>query len=414
MELKGFRELLLKKSQGNEELTTKILGTSFDALADQVLESLEKMSRAKGKKANGAVMSFAGGATNPDINMMHDALSHHLSKFAARNKAHPPKPTTDTITTKHGSYEAPNMKLDPVAAQHLDRAMKLADFAASAANHSHGKLNFEHVSPHAWEMNRSGSIKRNDGSGEPVEDTKGLNRRVSLNSKRSNIKFPDHGYLLLNPHPEYQKKGELQGHTGQYPFEDMKINGKYVDIDPNVSVPDKFEEHPFDKHPVFQNSSAMHGKQEVVAPEWEHPEDYRTAEHQAAHAQKMNDWPTSEHMNNWLESQVAAEDKDPAAYASRGSKKGSLLEGVKKGQIEEAKVEDAQPESKPASTEVKRRTAKEQAPTELSDEDKANLPDALSRFTKSEIEDQLAEVKKNISTSDLDRLPPSIRKILGV
>ena len=344
MELNSFKELLLKKADGNSDLQTLIRFINNDILADEIIESLEKMSAAKGDKANSAITSFAGSATNADINMLHDAIGHHLSHFAAANKAHPPKEGKATITQNYTTHEGPNPtqkvsthetahhELDPVAKQHLERAMHLADFAAKASKHSLGKMNFDHVPTHAWEMNRTGDATRKNANGQSkyVDDQQGLKRRPQASSK----KFPDYGYLLADPHPSYKHKGKLRGHEGQYPFEEMKINNKHVHIDPTVQAQDKYVEHPFDKHPLFQKEGS--------SPVWEKSEDSRTDAHRQSFADAMSKWHESPQFNGWLDQQEALENANPTEYAQRGSAPSKLLEGVRK------KSHSVEPEQAPA------------------------------------------------------------------
>lgn len=344
MGLNSFKELLLKKADGNDNLVSMIRFMSDDFLATEIMESLEKMAAHKGDKANSAITGWAGSATGADVNMLHDALSHHLSKFAAANKARPPKVSdvekkiSMTDHSKGGTkqelpYKTKHVEMDPVAHQHLERAMHLADLAARASKHSLGKMNFDHVPTHAWEMNETSAHQRVNQHGQKkyADDQQGLKRRLQGKGAK---RFENYGYLMQEPHEKYANKGKLRGHTGQYPFEEMKINDKHVHIDPNVEASDKYEPHPFDSHPLF-------GK-EGKDPAWERSESNRSDADREKYAQALENWHEHPEFNKWLDAQEAEEAKDPTAYAAKGSVPSKLLEGVKRGQPakEEPQVED--------------------------------------------------------------------------
>src|SRR5690606_25998945 len=128
------------------------------------------------------------------------------------------------------------------------------DLAARASKHSLGKMSFDHVPTHAWEMNETSAHQRVNQHGQKkyADDQQGLKRRLqNKDSKDPQKRFTNYGYLLLNPHESYANKGKLRGHAGQYPFEEMKINDKHVHIDPNATAGDQYEPHPFDSHPLF-------------------------------------------------------------------------------------------------------------------------------------------------------------------
>jgi len=365
MDLSNFKELLIKKAEGNENLQTLIQLIDKGYLAEKIIESLEKAAH-KGDKANSAITSFAGSATTPDINMLHDAISHHLSKFAAANKARPAQSTpvtkkismTDHSVNPNGKttkeYQTQHVDIDPVAHQHLERAMHLADLAAKASKHSMGKINFDHVPTQAWEMNETSNHQRVNENGQKkyADDQQGLKRRLTGNKPGDkDTRFANYGYLFQNPHEGYATKGKLRGHVGQYPFEEMKINDKHVHIDPNVEVPTEFEPHEFDKHPMFQ----AEGK----TPAWERSESNRSDADREAYAKKMSDWHDSPEFNKWLDRHEQEEEKDPEAYAKRGSERSEpILAGVKRGEIQKdapAQEEQAPVEQKASSkTEVRK------------------------------------------------------------
>jgi hypothetical protein len=235
--------LLIKKAAGDDNLSTVVRLVSDDYLAEEIIESLEKMAASKGDKANSAITSTAGSMTSPDAHMIHDALSHHLSHAKAINSQHPPKITPvehsidvtdhrDGGVKKTRTFKTNKVEMHPAAAQHMETAMHLADLAARMGKHSFGKFNFDHVPTHAWEMNYTSDHTRANKNGQIkyADDQQGLKRRLS--GKR----FDSYGYLMQEPHDSYRHKGKLRGHTGAYPFEEMKIKDKHVAIDPDHYV----------------------------------------------------------------------------------------------------------------------------------------------------------------------------------
>ena len=90
MELKSFKEILLKKAEGNPYLQTLIKYAKDDLLAEEVIESLLKMaepSAAMGRGANSALTSYAGHMDNSDVEQLRDALGHHVSHYRGALKS---------------------------------------------------------------------------------------------------------------------------------------------------------------------------------------------------------------------------------------------------------------------------------------------------------------------------------------
>jgi hypothetical protein len=415
MKLDSFKELLLKKANDNENLSTLIKFIDNDILADEIIESLEKMADHKGNRANSAVTSFAGSATKIDTDMLHDAISHHLSRFAAANKASPPQKTQRNISQSsqtYVAYDKPELKnfthnvehyeLHPTAKKHLERAMHLADLAAKASKHSLGKLNFDHVPTHAWEMNVTGDHVRVDKNGNKkyVDDQQGLKRRTKEGGK-----FPDYSYLLLTPHKSYKKKSSLRGHSGQYPFEEMKINDKYVHIDTsNIDNPLEYKEHEFDMHPLFHNE----GSANKYLPAWEKPEDHRSDADRQKYADALSNWHESDHVINWLNRHEKMEQANPELYAARGSKPSKLLEGVSKEVKQQPREEKASGTVSSSNPSVIRRTPEQQK----------QIKAAQPEFAKDQsIKDIVNKYKSGDAKTKelLDALDPLIRfKLFGV
>lgn len=292
MKLSSFRELLLKKAEDSslENLVTFI---REDILADIVIESLEKMARAKhkGDAANVPIRDF-GVEMDPETEpaMLHDALSHHASNYKA----------------------ALGTGRTDLANQHAKQIYKLVDMGDQAQKHSQGKLHVEAVSPHAWE--RSAKQRKftetdapvlagNKKPGQFVTDTKGWRHRGN-----------DYSFLQGAPHEHYANEIRRHGHNKAYPLEQIKINGKHLDIkDVNPEELKGYEEHPFDKHPIMNH--------------FEDPASKRTPEKDAKYRQEQTDYAASAHMDRHFDKQQKMEEQDPEAYAKRGNEPSTPVHG---------------------------------------------------------------------------------------
>jgi len=302
MELKGFRELLLKKAANDPTLQTIIDVMKDEIIAEKVLESLEKMARPQasmGRSANGAVTSYGNQMKNKDVEMMRDALAHHINHYRSALKA--------------GKRD--------VADQHLNKIVPMMHLAARAGAHSGGQLGLDYIPTEPWETNYT-STERRPETGKLKEGTTGLRRRLNSVSRDKNPRsVPDYRYLEMAPHEEHGDS-KKSPHKGGYPFEEIqlgspaKIDAKEAylhlqDVDPQ----DKFTPHPFDEHPI-------HGFAEDK-------QDSLTPDQMNEFAQKMTDWHGSEHNAKWMQSLKEAHAKDPEAFKSRGKKKpGHHFEGL--------------------------------------------------------------------------------------
>ena len=441
MKLDSFKSLLIKKAEGNTDLQTLIRLISHDILAEEIIESLEKMASSKGNKANSAMTSFAGAMTTPDVNMLHDAISHHLSHAAAINKEHPPtmSPVTHDINVtdhrdggvqKTRQFDTHKVDMHPLAAKHTETAMKLADLAARVSKHSFGKMSFDHVPTHAWEMNYTSDHTRANPNGQIkyADDQQGLKRKLDTN------RFPNHGYLMLPPHNSFKNRGKLRGNEGQYPFEEMKINDKHVAIDPahynaidsNGKAPTKYTPHAFESHPLMQKE----GKSET----WSKPEDSRSDADRSAYADKLNKWQETPEFNSWLDKQDALEQKDKTKFDAHGtSRSAPLFEGVKRSsaplaqQDNEADDEDEdsaptqQAVSQPKPNTVLRRPAS--APADAPADAPAAMEHPRAKQISAKLSNESPEFQKVLQsymagdpkvTKALDALPDELKRKWGI
>lgn len=276
MKLDSFRELLVKKSEGDSSLQSLLQFVGEGALADIVVESLEKMARAKhkGDAANLAIRDF-GLEMDPHLEptMIHDALSHHASRYKAG--------------LKHLKDNPNDSDMKDVVNHHAGQVYKLVNMAEKTQKHTDGKLSISAPSPHAWERNikpdqfdeESGPVKAGKKKvGQFVTDTKGWNYSGHKGNK--------YEFLTHPPHESYKAEAEKQGWNGPYPMEQIKVNDKHLHVDDNVdaeSLKGK-EAHHFDSHPIMDHYKMSPGKRTV-----EHDDDYK-AKHDEFHANISDSW----------------------------------------------------------------------------------------------------------------------------
>ena len=299
--LNSFKELLIKKAEGNPYLETLIKFAKDEIIADQVIESLLKMaepSAAMGRGANSALTSYAGHMDNSDVEQIRDALAHHISHYK-------------------GALKAGNRS---VADQHLNKIIPLMHTAGRAGRHSGGKMVLDYPSTTPWETNYT-TPERHPHNGKLKEGTKDLGRRPKKTREGSSRGVPDYRYLEMAPHPGHGDYGKMP-HRGGYPFEEIQLGtpakrdaGKaYLPIE-DVGEVNEYVPHPYDQHPIHS-----------VADEAEH---WLKPEQKEKFAQELAAWKGSEHHKKWLADQKAKFQKDPEAYKARGSAKpGHVFEGV--------------------------------------------------------------------------------------
>lgn len=313
MELKSFREILLKKAEGNPYLQTLIKYAKDDLIAAEVIDSLLKMaepSAAMGRGANSALTSFAGHMDNTDVEQMRDALGHHVSHYrGALNSMHAAKDPTEKA------------KLRNVADQHLGKIVPLMHLAGRTGKHSGGKMTLDYVSTTPWESNYT-TTERHEHNGKLKEGTKDLGRRPVKNAKSDNPRaVRDYRYLEMAPHSEHPSS-EKMPHKGGYPFEEVQLGSPakrdagqaYLPIE-DVKNVSEFTPHPFDQHPVHS-----------VA---DHAEHHLDPEQKEKFVNDLAAWKSSDQHKKWLADQKVKFQADPEAYKARGStKSGHHYEGI--------------------------------------------------------------------------------------
>lgn len=241
MKLDNFKELLLKKSEDNNNLKLLIKYMRDDYLIDHVVESLEKMAASYSKKnPNASVKHFATNMNNFKSGMIHDALSHHASHYKA-------------------ALEAGDKKVADDHMRQIFKTMHMTDkFTKDGINdHSGGRLKISAVDPKPWERSdyTNTTNKKGEDTGKFVTDTMGWKRHGS------NINYD---WLRDQPHESYKDEVSRHGHNKAYPLEEIKVNDKHIDVS-DVEHEGKFTPHPFDSHPIYKHynqSPSAHGAED--------------------------------------------------------------------------------------------------------------------------------------------------------
>ena len=285
MKIDSFRELLLKKAAGDTALEALIKYCRDDLIVDNIIEALEKMARSrhKGDAANLAVRHFST-EMDPETepHMMREAIGHHVSRYKSAL----------------GSGKS------DIANQHARQAFKLMNAADIAQKHSGGKLSIEHISPHPWERNKY--AKQYPADHPKVKEGKYKPGAFVTKTKGLNYSGNDYSFLQQAPHESYRGEVKRHGHAGAYPFEQVRVNGKYIPVEENVDVKG-YEPHHFDHHPIM---SHFDESVRTRSPE-------RDQQYLQEHEKYNNEHP---HVQNYFEQHQKLEAADPEGYKQRGSK----------------------------------------------------------------------------------------------
>lgn len=318
MELKSFRELLLKRADENPYLQTLIKYAKDDLIADFVIESLVKMaepSAAMGRGANAALTAYAGQMTPGDVEQIRDALAHHISHYKAALKTH------------HTSKDPEKKASARIAAdKHLEQIVPLMHLAGRASKHSNGKMVLDYRSTTPWETNYT-TTERHGHNGKLKEGTKDLGRRAKGDhpghSKDSGVdpaeyikgrtaehrNVPDYRYLEMPAHPGHVDSKHVKG---GYPFEEIQLGSPMARDSGKAYLPltdpgevTQYAPHEFDYHPIhkYSDDKNYHMRGDAV---------------KESFAKELAGWRQSPHHQQWLARQKAVFQKDPEAYKARG------------------------------------------------------------------------------------------------
>jgi hypothetical protein len=245
MSFSSLKELLLRKTE-DESLRTLIKMVAEDVLADQVIESLEKMAvhtKKVSKVANEALKDFATRMDpehGPDL--LREALGHHASRYKA---------ALDTGDQK-------------IANTHAASFFKIMDLVHHLQPHTHGKLQADLVDIKPWERTHPSRLETfadkiahdpEYAKDNPV--TRGKKKphhyRIDTVGFSFQPKGGDWSFIQNDPHASYGDETTRHGHVGAYPMEHTKINGKYIPIENVENIYDGKSNHPFDSHPVLSH-----------------------------------------------------------------------------------------------------------------------------------------------------------------
>lgn len=287
----SFRELMLRKTD-DSEMRSIIKMIPDEIIADRVIEALQKMAsnRSAGSHANASVLDF-GSDMDPELEpaMIREALGHHASRYKA----------------------ALNSNNNAVANKHAEQFFNILNLVHKAQPHSGGKLQADIVDPKPWERTHPSKsetfaerIARDPeyakdnpvtrGNKKPhqfVNDTEGLSVKPKGN---------DWSFLRNAPHASYANETSKTGHSGAYPMEHTKINGKYIPIEDVESLHDGRSSHPFDKHPILSHYSES-SKNRSPEKDQQYISDrnnYMDSEHIASHLGHQEDLHTKGKLEN--------------------------------------------------------------------------------------------------------------------
>ena len=297
MKTSSFKKILLRKVEGDLKLTTLISSCTGEFLTNKIIESLEKMAapgKNTGRNANSAITNFAQRLSNRDVEMMRDALGHHVSAHKAELKA--------------GNRQA--------ADAHLNKIIPLMHLMARTAAHSGGKLALDYVPLEPWETNYTG-LERRPETGKLKEGTKGLRRRPSKTDRISNPRgVPDFRYLEMKPHPGHSDVNTSPHKETAYPFEEIQLGSPsavdskqaYLPIS-NIQATGTFKPHPFDDHPIHKLADLE--------------QDKISNDTMNNFGSALDNWVNHDSSKKWGESIKNLYASNPESYKNRGKQKPS-------------------------------------------------------------------------------------------
>lgn len=237
MALESLRLLLLRKAAGDAAIEQMICETDDLELEDAVIDSLIKVEYDNaGKGSNEAVKEFAAStlADPTMVDMARHAVGHHVSRYKAALKAGDKR----------------------LAGQHANQAFRTLNMLTKARahiRHEPGAYELSTVSPHPWQHNVS---DRHRGLDVGRLSDREWNNLYGGASKEPTYPSRNYDHLNMAPPSSIHHHREVKGQheNSAYPFEKTRIGGAYIPIDHDIENPGKFEEHPFDRHPVMQHA----------------------------------------------------------------------------------------------------------------------------------------------------------------
>ena len=296
MELKSFRELLLKKAQGNPTLESLLVATQPELFAEQVVEALEKMARphkSQGRFANPAIVAMANMMPGKTIRMMRDSISHHLTQYKA-------------------AYKAGNHKL---ANEHMRVAYPMLDLLHRMHNNSGGQLQVDAPPMEGREMQHTGAQR--NAKGLLVQGTKGYGRRPTKGDYSFVAKTPDPRHKHYTAYPEHRETGAPLHEVQIGDLNELLSGAGYVSINHDAPAPTRFMPHEFDEHPIMKYIDHETKHLTPDHPEWKKFVD------------GMRGWHDSPASKRWMTRQAEEYAANPAGYMKKGTEQGPhLFEGM--------------------------------------------------------------------------------------
>ena len=294
MKIKSFKELLLRKAEGNTSLQTLIKYANEDILVDNIVESLKKMAIAnknRGARKTGAINEWSKNMHIETPEIVRHAIGHHVSQGAAASKA--------------GNHD--------LAKKHISQAMKMVYIVDQAEGKEAKNINIYAPQTRAWD--------RTAFSKKYKDDPKSLHRLTVTKPELQQKYTPDsylrglqglkywrddtkHTDFLLNApsdspsvKKQYGKQMDQYGKvfTKTYPFRELKINGKHIPIDHDVVSDNKYTPHAFDDHPIMK--------------------EYKS-DNIDSFKKQFNEYQNSDSLHNFIDSMQQMQQNEPEKFAA--------------------------------------------------------------------------------------------------
>ena len=268
MKFDSFKELLLRKASDDPTLQTLIRFTKDEIIADKIIESLSKMAR-PGVKTNTVLNRYISTFNREfDPMFIHDAIGHHVSHYRA--------------ALKKGDQKRANL--------HARQALKTLHIAKILQNKLGSdtiSVDYESMTP--WEYHKTNKTykqkwdkeykrakenweqqgkkgpepKREDFKPKPVREGNKTEEDIVTIPKGTAAAKASANFSYLNK-PPHAKGAHKTKHTGGYPFEEIKINDKYIHIDDEVKPENIGKKHSFDNHPILKYGLLTEGGLEKI------------------------------------------------------------------------------------------------------------------------------------------------------
>jgi hypothetical protein len=259
MSLSSFREILIKKSFDNASLQDFIKDISTRELFGYVAEVLEKMAGLK--QPGGAVIDYAHNFNANDADHVHGQLSHHASKYSAAMKQlhgmdekSPAAKNVKDVADRHMGHIFNTMHLLHKMTRdgknnHTDPTHNETVNTPGAESHkmtvTDADGESDPISPDAWTRSTWSNMK--PGATNPYD-----NKNYHTAVRGWNVDKKDFGFMSGPPHHARAQEIARHGENEAYPLERLKVDGSFLDINPEEKFTGKFESHYYDKHPVFK------------------------------------------------------------------------------------------------------------------------------------------------------------------